>query len=163
MDTCGKHLLVEYWGCDSEALDDQSLVEALMKRAAVAAGATIVTSTFHRFAPQGVSGVVVVEESHLSIHTWPERGYAAVDFYTCGNCQPDQAHRVLREGLRPERTERMVVHRGLRPSTPSMVIERHVSERSESGHDTSSGSEEASDGDPFIWSTGPSDGPVSTN
>ncbi|MFW6050752.1 MAG: adenosylmethionine decarboxylase [Myxococcota bacterium] len=160
MDTRGKHLLVEYWGCDSVALDDERSVEALMKRAAEEAGATIVTSTFHRFAPQGVSGVVVVEESHLSIHTWPERGYAAVDFYTCGNCRPDKAHEVLAGGLKPQRVERMVVHRGLRPNVPSMVIERHVSERSEAGHDTSSGADEASDGDPFIWFTTPSRGPV---
>jgi S-adenosylmethionine decarboxylase len=159
LETQGRHLLVEYWGCDSQALDELGAVEALMKRAAVAAGATIVTSTFHRFSPQGVSGVVVVEESHLSIHTWPERGYAAIDFYTCGNCRPDKAHAVLAQGLKPQRTEHMVVHRGLRPAVPSMVIERHVTDRTETGgHDASSGADEASDGEPFIWSTAPSTG-----
>ncbi|MFW5877309.1 MAG: adenosylmethionine decarboxylase [Myxococcota bacterium] len=161
MDTRGKHLLVEYWGCDGLALDDEGAIEVLMKRAAREAGATVVTSTFHRFAPQGVSGVVVVEESHLSIHTWPERGYAAVDFYTCGNCRPDKAHEVLKAGFQPKRTERMVIHRGLGPDVPSMVIERHVSDRTEASHDTSSGAEEASDGDPFIWSTGPTCRPSS--
>jgi S-adenosylmethionine decarboxylase len=154
LETQGRHLLVEYWGCDSRALDELGAVEALMKRAAEAAGATIVTSTFHRFSPQGVSGVVVVEESHLSIHTWPEKGYAAIDFYTCGNCRPEKAHQVLAGGLKPQRVERMAVHRGLRPSAPSMVIERHTNERAETnGHDTSSGLEDASDGEPFIWST----------
>lgn len=156
LETQGRHLLVEYWGCDRRALDELGSIEALMKRAAEAAGATIVASNFHRFSPQGVSGVVVVEESHLSIHTWPERGYAAIDFYTCGNCRPEKAHAVLSDGLRPQRAERMVVHRGLRPNVPSMVIERHVSERSEAGgHEPSSGAEEASDGEPFIWFTRP--------
>lgn len=148
MDTCGKHLLVEYWGCGRQVLDDQGEVQALMERAARAAGATIVATTFHRFAPHGVSGVVVVEESHLSIHTWPERGYAAVDFYTCGSCRPERAHQVIESALKPKRVERMMVHRGLRPSSPSMVLETHVNERSEAGHDQPTAAEEA-DADPF--------------
>jgi S-adenosylmethionine decarboxylase len=150
VETEGRHLLVEYWGCDRRALDDLGAVEALMKRGAVAAGATIVTSTFHRFSPQGVSGVVVIEESHLSIHTWPERGYAAVDFYTCGNCKPQKAHEVLAQGLKPQRVDRMVVQRGLRPLSPSMVVERHVTERTDgAAHEPSLCVEEAADGEPF--------------
>ena len=77
MDTFGQHLLVEYHGCDLSLLNDLCRIEVLMCAAAEAAGATVVTSAFHRFSPQGVSGVVVIEESHLSIHTWPESGYAA--------------------------------------------------------------------------------------
>ncbi len=129
MNTRGKHLLVEYWGCEADVLDDVGAVEALMKRAAEASGATLVESVFHRFCPQGVSGVVVVEESHLSIHTWPEKGYAAVDFYTCGDCEPERAHEVLRRALRPRHAEKIRVQRGLGPLGPSMTMVEHVTER----------------------------------
>jgi len=99
LNTFGRHLLVEYHGCDTRFLDDFSKLESAMVAAAEAAGATVVAKAFHRFAPQGVSGVVVIEESHLSIHTWPEYGYAAVDFYTCGDCVPERAHELLRSAL----------------------------------------------------------------
>jgi len=125
MDTLGTHLLVEYGGCDGDLLDDQSYIEGLMRRAAMAAGATIVTSTFHQFAPQGVSGVVVVEESHLSIHTWPEKGYAAVDFYTCGECLPARAEQVLYEGLAATSSETMTVLRGKGPVGQAMELCSH--------------------------------------
>jgi S-adenosylmethionine decarboxylase proenzyme len=110
--TAGRHLLVEYNGCDPRCLDDIATVEALLLSAARAAGATVVASTFHRFAPSGVSGVVVVMESHLSIHTWPEHGYAAVDFYTCGACSPERAHALLRAGLGARGSEVLMVRRG---------------------------------------------------
>ena len=112
MDTHSQHLLAEYWECDRALLDDQSYIAELLERAALATGATIVEVIFHRFAPQGVSGVVVIEESHLSIHTWPERGYAAVDFFTCGDTEPERGHPVLLEGLGAGRAELMVVRRG---------------------------------------------------
>lgn len=126
LNTRGRHLLVEYGGCSPSKLDDLDAVEALMKEAAVAAGATIVTSTFHRFMPQGVSGVVVVQESHLSIHTWPEVGYAAVDFYTCGDCVPEEAHRTLFEGLEARDYELMTVERGIGPIGSSMYQVKHT-------------------------------------
>ena len=108
----GRHLLVEYTGCDARVLDDVAAIERLMRDAAVAAHATIVASVFKPFEPTGVTGVVVVEESHLSIHTWPEHGYAAVDFFTCGDAAPELAHEVLAEGLRARTAEIMHVERG---------------------------------------------------
>ena len=84
MEALGRHLLVELFSCDGEVLDDLERIEALMKEAARVSGATIVESVFHRFQPHGISGVVVIAESHLAIHTWPEHDYAAVDFFTCG-------------------------------------------------------------------------------
>ena len=81
----GTHIVCELSGCDAAKLTDVDAVRAMMEKAAKAANASIVTTAFHRFQPQGVSGVVVIEESHLSIHTWPETGYAAMDFYTCGD------------------------------------------------------------------------------
>ncbi|MEM1023655.1 MAG: adenosylmethionine decarboxylase [Myxococcota bacterium] len=127
MDTRGQHLLAEYYGCPTALLDDEAAIEELLNRAAVAAGATVVASVFHRFSPQGVSGVVVIEESHLSVHTWPEGGYAAVDFYTCGDCSPGKAHEVLAQTLSPERSELLVVERGLGPGRSIGIAEhRHT-------------------------------------
>ncbi|MEQ9081398.1 MAG: adenosylmethionine decarboxylase [Sandaracinaceae bacterium] len=128
MDTRGRHLLVEYHGCAEGLLDDLAAVEALMNRAAVAANTTVVASVFHPFQPQGVSGVVVIEESHLSIHTWPEYGYAAVDFYTCGQGIPEEAHAVLREGLGAERAEVMTIDRGLALRGRGCRVRAHVAE-----------------------------------
>jgi S-adenosylmethionine decarboxylase proenzyme len=108
----GTHLLVEYAGCDPGVLDDPPALEALLREAAAAAGARVVAATMHRFVPRGASGVVVLEESHLSIHTWPEHGRAAVDFYTCGEGDPEAAHAVLRRGLRARSAEVMSVARG---------------------------------------------------
>ena len=112
MDTRGTHLLVEYRGCANDILDDPRRIEEALRRAAIAAGATIVGMVFHQFSPQGVSGVVVVQESHLSIHTWPEEGYAAVDFYTCGDCEPERAHELLVDALGASDWEMMKVARG---------------------------------------------------
>ncbi|MFO7722295.1 MAG: polyamine aminopropyltransferase [Bacteroidales bacterium] len=81
----GRHILVEFNLCDPESLNDVILIEKGMVDAAEEAGATVINSTFHHFSPFGVSGVVVIQESHLAIHTWPEYQYAAVDLFTCGD------------------------------------------------------------------------------
>ncbi len=85
MNTLGRHVLAEVYGCDSKILNDLKAVEHIMVNAALAAGAEVREVAFHKFSPQGVSGVVVISESHLAIHTWPELGYAAVDVFTCGD------------------------------------------------------------------------------
>src|SRR5262245_53613659 len=85
MNALGRHILVEFNGCCPDILDDVSIIENSMVEAASKAGATIVQSSFHHFSPFGVSGVVVIQESHLAIHTWPEYQYAAVDLFTCGD------------------------------------------------------------------------------
>lgn len=85
MSSLGRHILVEFIGCNGEILNDVSAIERGMVDAAREAGATVINSTFHHFSPYGVSGVVVIQESHLAIHTWPEYGYAAVDLFTCGD------------------------------------------------------------------------------
>ena len=78
-------VLMECHGCDQAILDDLDRVGDALRQAAQAGGATIVNEAFHKFAPQGVSGVLVIAESHLSVHTWPEHGYAAIDLFTCGD------------------------------------------------------------------------------
>jgi len=81
----GNHILVEFMNCDPHIMNDVAAIERDMVAAAQKAGATVINSTFHHFSPWGVSGVVVIQESHLAIHTWPEYGYAAVDLFTCGD------------------------------------------------------------------------------
>lgn len=129
MNTRGQHLLAEYNGCDVEVLDDLKRIETLMNEAAAAARTRVVASVFRPFSPQGVSGVVVIEESHLSIHTWPEHGYASVDFFTCGAGLPEEAHRVLSRGLRAKRSELMMVDRGLALNARAMKVRFRRTER----------------------------------
>ncbi len=100
----GTHLLVDLWGASN--LADPALIDAALRRAAIEAGATILHSHFHHFTPNGgVSGVVVLAESHISIHTWPEREFAAVDIFMCGACNPHDAVPVLRAAFQPERID----------------------------------------------------------
>ena len=85
MNALGRHILAELYGCSAEILNDLKHIEQTMVAAALEAGAEIREVAFHMFSPQGVSGVVVISESHLAIHTWPELGYAALDIFTCGD------------------------------------------------------------------------------
>ncbi len=96
----GRHILAEFFDCDSNVLNNLELIEKNMTQAAVECGAHIVQSCFHMFSPHGVSGVVIISESHLAIHTWPELGYAAVDLFTCGeNCDPKIAYDFLKKAF----------------------------------------------------------------
>ena len=99
MNALGKHLLLELKDCDKEVLNDVSFLRDVLPEAASEAGATVLGESFHQFSPHGVSGVVIIAESHLFIHTWPELGYAAVDIFTCGDTvQPEKAaQRVIKE------------------------------------------------------------------
>lgn len=126
METRGRHLLVEYWGCNQAILDDVSQIQTLMMNAARAANTHVVASLFRPFEPQGVTGVVVIEESHLSIHTWPEHGYATVDFYTCGKGDPNSAHKVILEGIQATEYEIIHVDRGLLTGKTAMQVQDHT-------------------------------------
>lgn len=116
MNALGRHLLLELNACNIKRLDDLDLVRRLLLKAAREVGATIIGDSFHRFQPHGVSGVVVIAESHLSIHTWPEHSYAAVDIFSCSAAfRPEEAARVLIDGLESARPSYMVVERGTMP------------------------------------------------
>lgn len=91
------------------SFDDSERLLRLLKEAAAAAGTTVIHTHGHRYSPQGVSVVVVIQESHLSIHTWPEQAYAAVDFYTCGNGSPRAARDVLMQGLVDRYPKRTII------------------------------------------------------
>jgi S-adenosylmethionine decarboxylase len=100
LNALGRHILLELNDCNREVLNDLDLLRDAMLTAAIRCGAVILGDSFHRFSPQGVSGVVVIAESHLSVHTWPEYGYAAVDVFTCGTTvNPQIAAEVLIERL----------------------------------------------------------------
>ncbi len=110
----GTHLLIELWGAAN--LDDPGLIETTLCEAARASGATILHAHMHRFSPYGgVSGVVVLAESHISIHTWPERSYAALDVFMCGDCDPYKAIPVLRQAFEPDNVQIAEHRRGLLP------------------------------------------------
>lgn len=110
----GSHLLVEFYGCDQATLEQEGLVREAMCEAAHRSNASIVTNSFHEFKPFGVSGAVIIQESHYTIHTWPEHGYAAVDLFYCSNTVAvDEAVRTLQQYFRPRRTSYLLVRRGL--------------------------------------------------
>jgi len=108
----GTHLLVDLWG--ASRLDDPSHIDLALRAGAEAAGATVLHGHFHHFSPNGgVSGVLVLAESHISIHTWPERDYAAIDIFMCGACDPYQAIAALRQAFSPSNVQLGEQKRGL--------------------------------------------------
>ena len=110
----GTHLLLDMKDCNPEILDDIDFIKQAILSAAKEAGATIVGETFHKFSPVGVTGVVAIAESHLSIHTWPEYAYAAVDIFTCGeDFKPHKAADLLIERLECKQPSFNEVQRGL--------------------------------------------------
>jgi len=97
----GNQYILEFYNCDVNMLDDASQLEKVMHQAALEAGATVVKQFFHKFTPQGVSGTIVLAESHLNIHTWPEYGFAAIDIFTCGeNLYPEKSMAYLKSQLK---------------------------------------------------------------
>ena len=110
----GMHLLVDLWG--ASRLDDLVVVEEALVEAARVAGATVLHHHLHHFSPNGgISGVVVLSESHISIHTWPERQYAALDIFMCGDCDPYKGIPVLRKAFLPANLTISEQKRGLVP------------------------------------------------
>ncbi|HEY9117719.1 MAG TPA: polyamine aminopropyltransferase [Roseivirga sp.] len=113
MASLGRHIIVEYYNCSPELLNDVVHIEESMENAAEEAGATIINSTFHHFSPYGVSGVVVIQESHLAIHTWPEYGYASVDLFTCGDTvNPWVSYQMLKDAFKAAHGSAVELSRG---------------------------------------------------
>lgn len=110
----GTHILVEMYGCKPGSLKDKNWIEELMRRAAIESKAKIVKTFFHQFKPFGVSGVVVIEESHFTIHTWPEHKFAAIDFFYCSDeVLIEKAIDVLQKGFEPENVSMVEIKRGI--------------------------------------------------
>jgi S-adenosylmethionine decarboxylase len=109
----GVHLLADLCGIAPTLLSDPAQIDALLRRAALAAGARILHSHFHSFgAGMGVTGVLLLAESHISIHTWPETGFAAADIFMCGAALPEKALAVIDAALRPLARKVRTVERG---------------------------------------------------
>ena len=122
MNALGRHLLMELEDCNEEILNNLESIREAMMTAADEAGATIMGESFHRFAPHGISGVVVIAESHLFIHTWPEYGYAAADIFTCGNTvQPGKAAEILIEKLGSKNHSSTNLQRGILDTRQSVL------------------------------------------
>jgi len=113
MKALGRHILIEYYDCDPDILDNIQDIERVMKEAAVRSGSTIVESIFRKFDPHGISGVVMIAESHLAIHSWPEHRYAAVDIFTCGeNVDSLVAYEFLKDAFGAQDAEIRELLRG---------------------------------------------------
>jgi S-adenosylmethionine decarboxylase len=109
----GTHLLADLYGVDADLLQDGVALESLLRRAAEVAGARVLNSHFHSFGTgDGVTGVVLLAESHISIHTWPESGLAAADIFMCGLADPGRALKVLIDGLAPAHQNVRALARG---------------------------------------------------
>ena len=112
----GRHLLADFYDCASPLLADPIWVEQTLLRAADAGHATVLNRHFHHFGPGlGVTGVLLLKESHISIHTWPESGFAALDLFMCGASDADAALAVLLEAFAPARQSTQAIIRGLVP------------------------------------------------
>ena len=125
MNALGRHLLLELLDCDFDAINSLEVVKSTLVEAAKLARATIVDVVFHEFNPFGISGVVVIAESHLSIHTWPEHRYAAVDIFSCGEVlKPEVAANYLVEQFGAERTSVVELQRGLFLNAPAPALNK---------------------------------------
>ena len=114
MKSLGRHVLAEIYEADSNILNNETLIQNIMVEAAIQAKATVINSVFHKFSPYGVSGVVIIAESHLSIHTWPEHKYAALDFFTCGEeVDPWIAFRFVARNLKSVKFSTVELKRGV--------------------------------------------------
>ena len=109
----GTHLLVDLWG--ARCLDDPAAIDHTLRACAAAAGATVLGGDFRRFEPNGVSGMLLLAESHISIHTWPERGFAALDLFMCGACNPYAGIEELKRTFKPRQITLTEHKRGMIP------------------------------------------------
>ncbi len=120
MAALGKHLLLELKDCDAELLNNMEYLREALSSVALSIGATVIKDSFYQFSPQGISGVVIIAESHISIHTWPEFCYAAVDVFTCGEViQPAMAVKPLADKLKAKSTSYIELKRGLLTESPA--------------------------------------------
>ena len=114
MKALGRQILVEYYDCNSEIINDVAAIENILLTATRASNASIISHNFHKFSPHGVSGTVVIAESHIAIHTWPEYSYAAVDIFTCGETiDPWIIQEFIKEAFQSGNISSMEMKRGL--------------------------------------------------
>ncbi|MCI4668726.1 MAG: adenosylmethionine decarboxylase [Bacteroidia bacterium] len=121
----GRHMLLEFVGADKERLNDEEVIRNMMVEAAEMIHATILHQHFHRFYPQGITGILAIAESHLSIHTWPEHAYAAVDIFTCGDTSKlESAATFIQHALKASKMHTASFQRGTAPI--QMIMKKNV-------------------------------------
>lgn len=114
-ETQGKHLFADFWNCDPRYLNNKAKVIRLLKQTAKKAGATVIRTAGFKFEPQGLTAVVLLEESHISFHAYPEFKFVAIDIYTCGKTtNPYKGYLFLKKKLKPKKARRMMIVRGQR-------------------------------------------------
>ena len=110
----GTHVLVDFFDCNVKFLNDRKIIEDCLSEAAIICGATIVEKVIHQFNPHGISGVIVIAESHITIHTWPENNFVAIDLFTCGDClNADKAISYLKNTFNAKDLKTQNIKRGL--------------------------------------------------
>ncbi len=119
----GEHVIAEFWGCKN-MFDTKEEIEKHLIAASEHAQSTLLKTAVYKFSPQGVTGLALLAESHISIHTWPETGYVAIDVFTCGKTQPHKAIHYLREQFQPERAEIKEIERG--GAAPQLASTRSI-------------------------------------
>jgi len=108
----GRHIILDFWGVKN--INSVSLIRRTLTQTVKACGATLLKIDLHKFSPQGVSGMALIAESHISIHTWPEYQYVAIDVFTCGSkVDPDKAISSLKKSLKPKKVQILEIKRGL--------------------------------------------------
>ncbi|HHT9114208.1 MAG TPA: adenosylmethionine decarboxylase [Candidatus Wunengus sp. YC65] len=113
LSTLGKHIILEMWGCCKDTIDNVEVVKEILVKAAESVKATLVDVVCHRFSPYGVTGVAILAESHIAVHTWPEHGYAAADIFICGSTiNPRNAASYMAEAFYAKETSFLELKRG---------------------------------------------------
>ena len=125
MEVMGRQVIAELWDCNIDTLNNIEILKQIFVDAALRAGAEVREVVFHQFSPYGISGVVVISESHLTIHSFPEKSYASIDVYTCGKkVDPWIAVRYIIQALEAKTSETLEIPRGIRPVQPILDNER---------------------------------------
>ena len=110
----GKHLIIDLFGVPESCLSNVDEIQNCLEEAAEYAGAHILSSNFHHFGEgYGITGVVVLAESHISIHTWPEEQFAAIDIFMCGTCDPNKSIPIIEKYFKPKSVTSVILHRGV--------------------------------------------------
>ncbi len=122
MKSLGRHVLLELFDCDGKILNSESKVRVILRRSAEIAKANIVGDFFHQFNPYGISGIIVISESHFSIHTWPEYNYAAVDLFSCDDSlKIKSAIDYIKESFKAQKTTILELKRGVLNLPPDKI------------------------------------------
>lgn len=111
----GVHVIAEFYGCNPNVLNDLKFINTVLKKTVSGAGFNQISSKLHQFNPHGVTGFILLSESHISIHTWPELEYAAIDVFSCGaKKKAIKALEILKKELKPKSVKKVIIHRGLK-------------------------------------------------